>query len=83
MARARSVGSRKTSLMMDSDAGMSRAAPAPITARQAIRRWTEPEKAAPIDPPAKTASPRRKKRLRPKRSARLPPTNSSPAKAMA
>ena len=83
MARARSPGSRKTSLMIDSDAGMVRAAPAPIRARQAISRWTEPEKAAPTDPAAKTVSPMRKNRWRPKRSARLPPTKSRPANTIA
>ncbi len=69
--------------MMDNDAGMVSAAPAPIRARQAIKTGTEPEKAAPIDPPAKTVSPIRKKRRRPNLSARLPPTNNSPAKTMA
>ena len=83
MARARSPGSRKTSLMIDSDAGMARAAPAPIRARHAISGWTDEENAAPTDPPANTASPNRKKRLRPNRSARLPPTNKSPAKTIA
>ena len=83
MARARSAGSRKVSLMMDNEAGMVSAAPAPITARQAISRWTEPEKAAPIDPTAKTLSPIRKKRRRPNLSAKLPPTNNSPAKTIA
>ena len=83
MARARSVGSRKMSLMIDSDAGMVKAAPAPMTARQAINRCTEPENAAPIDPAAKTVRPIRKNRLRPNRSARLPPTNSRPANTMA
>ena len=83
MARALSFGSRKTSLMIDSDEGMVNAAPVPMTARNAIRRCTEPESAAPIDPAAKTARPIRKNRLRPKRSARLPPTSSSPAKTIA
>jgi hypothetical protein len=68
---------------IDSDAGMVRAAPLPITARQAIRGWTEPEKAAPTDPTAKTERPMRKNLLRPKRSARLPPTNSRPANTIA
>ena len=83
MARARSAGSRKTSLMIDSDAGIVSAAPAPITARQAISRSTDPQNAAPADPPAKTARPTRKNRLRPNRSATLPPTSSSPAKTIA
>ena len=69
--------------MMDNDAGMVRAAPAPMTARQAIKRWTEPENAAPIEPAAKTASPIRKNRRRPSLSARLPPTNNNPANAIA
>ena len=83
MARARSAGSRNTSLTIDSDAGIVSAAPAPITARHAISRSTEPENAAPIDPAAKTPRPMRKNRLRPNRSARLPPTSSSPAKTIA
>jgi hypothetical protein len=83
MARARSLGSRKMSLMMDSDAGMVNAAPAPMTARPAISRSTEPEKAATIDPTAKMLSPARKNRLRPNLSARPPPTNNSPAKTIA
>jgi len=47
-----------------------------------IRRWTEPEKAAAMDPAPKTARPRRKNFLRPKRSARLPLTSKRPAKTM-
>lgn len=70
-------------MMMDNDDGIVRAAPAPMTARHAINRWTEPENAAPVDPAAKTVSPMRKKRLRPKRSARLPATNSRPANTIA
>ena len=72
MARARSLGSRKTSLTIDSDAGIVRAAPNPMTPRHAISMSTDPEKAAPIDPRAKTLRPTRKSRRRPKRSARLP-----------
>ena len=83
MARARSVGSRNESLMMESDDGMVIAAPAPMTARQAISTWTEPENAAPIEPAAKTASPIRKNRRRPNLSARVPPTKSRPAKTIA
>ena len=69
--------------MIDKVAGIVNAAPTPMTARNAIRRLTEPENADPIDPPAKTERPMRKKRLRPNRSARLPPTSTSPAKTMA
>ena len=83
MARARSAGSRNMSLMIDSEAGIVSAAPAPMTARHAISRSTDPENAAPTDPEAKTARPRRKNRLRPSRSARLPPTSSNPAKTIA
>ena len=83
MARASSFGSRKMSLMIDSDDGIVSAAPAPMTARHVIRRLTEPEKAAPMDPAAKTVKPIRNKRLRPNRSARLPPTSNRPAKTMA
>ena len=83
MARARSVGSRKTSLTIDSDEGSSVRRPAPMTARNAIRTFTDPENAAPIDPRAKTVKPIRKSRLRPNRSARLPPTSNSPANTIA
>ncbi len=69
--------------MIDSDDGTVSAAPAPITARHAINRSTEPEKAAPTDPRAKIAKPTRKNRLRPSRSARLPPTRTNPAKTIA
>lgn len=54
-----------------------------MTKRNPIRSGAEPEAAAPIDPAAKTARPMRKNCLRPKRSARLPPTSSRPAKTMA
>ena len=62
---------------------MVKAAPAPMMARHAINGSTEPEKAAPTDPAAKMDSPTRKNRLRPNLSARLPPTNKSPAKTIA
>ena len=75
MARARSPGSRKMSLMIASDVGMVRAAPAPMTARNAMSVVTDPDKAAPIDPSANTVSPIRKNRLRPNRSASVPPTS--------
>jgi hypothetical protein len=68
---------------MESDDGIVNAAPTPIMARKGTRRSTEPEKAAPTDPAPKTASPRRKNLLRPKRSAKLPLTSKSPAKTMA
>ena len=83
MALARATGSRKMSLTIERVAGMVRAPPAPMTPRHAISRSTEPEKAAPTDPRAKTVSPMRKNRLRPNLSARLPPTNNSPANTMA
>jgi hypothetical protein len=44
-----------------------------------MSRLTDPEKAAPIDPPPKSVRPSRKRRLRPNRSARLPPVSTSPA----
>ena len=69
--------------MIDSDDGTVSAAPAPITARHAINGSTEPETAAPIEPMAKIVRPMRKNRLRPSRSARLPPTRTNPAKTIA
>jgi len=83
MARARSEGWRKMSLMIESDDGIVRAAPTPISPRNAMSGGTEPEQAAPIDPAPNTARPMMKNRLRPKRSARLPPTSNNPAKTMA
>ena len=83
MARALSFGSRNTSLTIDREDGIVNAAPTPITDRNTIKTSTEPENAAPIEPPAKTASPMRKNRLRPNRSAKLPPTSNSPAKTIA
>ena len=83
MARARSAGSRKMSLMIDNDEGIVSAAPPPMTARHAISKGTEPANAAPTEAPAKTVRPMRKNLLRLNRSARLPPTSNSPAKTMA
>ena len=71
------------SLMIDNVAGMVSAAPTPMMARNAISNVTAPENAAPIDPAAKMERPIRKNRLRPKRSAKLPPTSTSPAKTIA
>ena len=65
IARARSAGSRKMSLMMESPAGMVIEAPAPITPRQTISGSTLPENAAPSEPPPKTTRPATKSRLRP------------------
>ena len=64
-ARARSPGSRNMSLTIDRPEGMVMAAPAPMSARQAMRGSTLPEKAAPREPPPKTTRPQRKSRLRP------------------
>ncbi len=83
MARALSPGSRKMSLMIASDVGIVSAAPAPMTARNPISDVTDPARAAPIDPSANTVSPIRKSRLRPNRSANVPPTSSRPANTMA
>jgi hypothetical protein len=83
MARARPAGVRKMSLMIDSDEGITSAAPAPITARPAISHGADPASAATADPAAKTASPAAKNSLRPNRSARLPPVSSSPPRTIA
>ena len=71
------------SLMIDSVAGIVNAAPTPMRALHAMSRSTDPDRAAPTEPPAKVVKPTRKNRLRPNRSARLPPTRTSPANTMA
>ena len=78
MARWRSWGSRKTSVMMARVEGIMSAAPMPMLARAAMSTLTEPENAAHTDPAAKASSPARNVRLRPTRSARLPDTRSRP-----
>ena len=83
MARPRSAGSRKMSLMIASDVGIVDAAPAPVRHRNPMSVVTELDNAAPIDPRANTVRPIRKNRLRPKRSASVPPTSSRPANTMA
>jgi hypothetical protein len=57
MARWRSAGSRNMLLMIDSVDGIISAPPMPMLARAAIRVPTSAEKAAPAEPPVKTARP--------------------------
>ena len=83
MARACSEGSRNTSVMIDSVAGMMQAAPTPMIARAEINVVTESEKAEYAEPNAKMISPARRSRLRPKRSPTLPAMRSKPAKTQA
>ena len=82
IARCRSPASRNRSVMIDSVVGIISAPPIPMLARAAISMPTEPENAAHVDPAANAARPARNIRLRPSRSATLPPTSSSPAKTM-
>ena len=66
--------------MIDRVAGMTNAAPRPMTARVAISVEASPESAAATEPAPKMASPTISARRRPKRSPRPPATMSSEAK---
>ena len=79
MALARSWAG-KTLVRIDSVAGMTNAAPRPMTARLAIS-WVEPvDRAPPMMPTPKMARPSCRAPLRPKRSPRAPAVSSTPAK---
>jgi hypothetical protein len=72
--------SGKMFIRIERVAGMMPAAPTPIRARAAISSLALPDIAAHSDPAPKTSRPSMRKRRRPKRSPRVPPTRSSPAK---
>jgi hypothetical protein len=63
--------------------GTSSAAPTPCSARIAISQWTVGDSAQAMDAAAKTATPSRKMRRRPKRSPSAPPTSSREASSSA
>ena len=81
IALARSAGTVKTLVKMESVAGITAAAPIPITTRQAMSSPGEVDKAASAEPRAKTTRPPARVRCRPMRSPRLPNVRSSPATA--
>ncbi len=79
IARPRSAAG-KALVMIDSVAGIIRAAPAPWTARQATSQVSSGEKPIAALAPAKMPTPARNTLRRPKRSPRRPPVTSSTAK---
>ena len=83
IALARSFGSVNTLVRIDNVAGMTSAAPSPMTARAAIS-WPEVVASAPAaDAAAKISSPAVRAPLRPRRSPSDPPVSSSPANTKA
>ncbi len=78
IAPARSLAGN-TAVRIDSVAGMTKAAPTPISARAAIRVDESPDSAAQAEPEAKTTSPSSRARRRPKRSPSAPAITSSAA----
>jgi hypothetical protein len=79
IAAGRSAGAN-TSERIDSVAGMTSAAPTPITARKAINSAAEPASAAAAEPAPNSTSPSMRPRRRPKRSPHAPATMTSAAK---
>ena len=79
MAWGRSLGG-KTAFRMDSVAGMTNAAPRPITIRAVISTPVPDANAASALPPANTARPPSSDRRRPYRSPRAPAGISRAAK---
>ena len=80
IALPRSTGFVKTFVRIESVDGMISAAPAPMSARNAMSSETDDENAAAADAVPNTASPAVSAPRRPKRSPRLPAVSSSPAK---
>ena len=78
MALARSAGTVKTFVRMDSVAGMIAAAPIPITTREAMSSPAELDMAASAEPSPKTTRPPARVRCRPMRSPRLPKDEQQP-----
>jgi hypothetical protein len=73
-------GPLKTLAMIESVAGMIKAAPTPIPARAAISWPADPASGAARLASPKTVTPAWSASLRPKRSPNVPKTSSSPAK---
>ena len=80
MALARSAGSVKTLVRMDSVAGMISAPPMPMNARAPMRALAEPLKAASTEPTPKMARPAVRAPRRPNLSPRAPAVSSRLAK---
>ena len=78
IALARSAGTVKTLVRMESVAGMIAAAPIPITTRQAMSSPAEVDMAARAEPSPKTTRPPARVRWRPMRSPRLPKREQQP-----
>ncbi len=79
IALRRSAASVNTFVMIDSVAGMMNAPPTPIRPRVRISALALGANADSAEPMPNTASPKARKRYRPKRSPRLPAVSSSPA----
>ena len=69
----------KTSVRIDSVAGITSAAPAPCSARNAIRVLALSDSATPAEASPNVSSPMLIQRRRPKRSPMVPPASMSPA----
>ncbi len=82
IARARSFGSVKMLVMIDKVAGMTKAAPRPMTERAPMSWPEDPEIAARPDATAKMTRPSCSAPRRPKRSPRAPAVRRSPAKTI-
>ncbi len=82
IARARSAGSMKTLVMIDSVAGMMNAAPKPWTARKPISAPASLTCEQANEPRAKMTRPTTRQRLRPRRSPVLPAISKKPAKTI-
>lgn len=80
IALARSVGSVKVVMMIESAAGAMIAPPNPCTARAATSNACEPASPQKSEASVKRASPTMNTRLRPKRSPALPPRSRKPPK---
>ena len=82
MARRRSSGG-KMAVISESVAGITKAAPAPCTARPTMTTVADPANPLITDPVANTARPTSSAPLRPKRSPSAPAVRSRPAKTSA
>ncbi len=79
MALARSLGTEKTLVRIESVAGMTSAPPTPMMQRNPISSVAELAKAERTEPAPNTDKPIRRAPLRPARSPRLPKVMSRPA----
>ncbi len=81
-ALLRSAPSLNVVVMIDSVAGDTRAAPTPCTVRAAMSTALEPASPHTSDAAVKTATPVMKIILRPRRSAKRPPSSRKPPKVI-